>query len=663
MCISRFRGAACGDVISIPRFLPIVLLLAVLSAISPSRAEALSVYVDPGAYSGPWFASTSPSPPGNHTGAQTLDFATGSNFVYVGSYGAIEFFLAGDGTVTVAGGNDAATGGASTLTFQNSSLSVNPSLFTGDWLINGVTGTLNGPQTLVIVPGLRYGIDIGQVGGRMFVTVAADGQVTVENGVSGVGGPGSLVLNTVLVNVDPGLYEGKWELFGGIRAYASGPDLVTLVPGIGPYGIRPGLGLNPSFYASVVPFTVDGVGNVTVTGGAATGGAASLTLKTVPLSVEPGAFAGAWAIDETLIRSPAAGPAVVHLPPDLRYVIHPGNIGTGRFLIDIDPVGEVTVVNGISADGGPNSLTFRTTHVLLDATGFSGPAWNIDQVTPFQSGSASLALVPGVGYLLHDGIGNGYVFQVAEPCAIDPSEIATPVGPIVLGCGLPDADDDGVPDATDNCPAIVNADQMDRDDDGLGDLCDADLDGDGWNNEVDNCPNVANTDQADQDNDGVGNACDTDLDGDGIQDGADNCPSISNTDQADSDGDLVGDVCDADDDNDGIVDSADNCPLAVNIDQADFDADGQGDACDGDADGDLVADEVDACPQSSLGLPIDASGCSGAQRITLDCPRMSFVKHGAYVSCVAHAANEAANAGLISETEKSGFVKDAAKKE
>ncbi len=115
-----------------------------------------------------------------------------------------------------------------------------------------------------------------------------------------------------------------------------------------------------------------------------------------------------------------------------------------------------------------------------------------------------------------------------------------------------DKDGDGVPDETDNCPAIHNPDQADTDGDGVGNVCApaSDKDGDGVPDETDNCPAVANPDQADTDGDGVGDVCETnpppasDEDGDGVPDETDNCPTIPNPDQADTDGDGVGDVCD-----------------------------------------------------------------------------------------------------------------------
>lgn len=93
----------------------------------------------------------------------------------------------------------------------------------------------------------------------------------------------------------------------------------------------------------------------------------------------------------------------------------------------------------------------------------------------------------------------------------------------------PDADGDGINDDTDNCPQIANTDQADRDNDGIGDVCDpqddTDTDGDGIRDDADNCPLTANADQADQDGDGLGDACEDDTDGDGLADASDDCPT------------------------------------------------------------------------------------------------------------------------------------------
>ena len=84
----------------------------------------------------------------------------------------------------------------------------------------------------------------------------------------------------------------------------------------------------------------------------------------------------------------------------------------------------------------------------------------------------------------------------------------------------------------DNCPALPNPDQADRDGDGHGDACDlcpdvqdaqADVDGDGRGDGCDNCREVANPDQADRDGDGQGDACDPcDPTGPEVCDGIDN---------------------------------------------------------------------------------------------------------------------------------------------
>ena len=172
-----------------------------------------------------------------------------------------------------------------------------------------------------------------------------------------------------------------------------------------------------------------------------------------------------------------------------------------------------------------------------------------------------------------------------------------------------DDDADGILDINDNCPLTANADQADFDTDGVGDVCDDDSDNDGVDNANDNCPNIANADQADLDNDGIGDVCDVDDDDDSILDINDNCPLIANADQADLDNDGIGDVCDDDDDDDSILDINDNCPLMANADQTDFDADGVGDICDDDDDNDGVLDANDVCPNTPLGTTVDVTGC------------------------------------------------------
>jgi hypothetical protein len=112
-----------------------------------------------------------------------------------------------------------------------------------------------------------------------------------------------------------------------------------------------------------------------------------------------------------------------------------------------------------------------------------------------------------------------------------------------------------------------------------------DLDGDGLVDKQDNCPEVANEDQLDTDEDDIGDACDPDqmdTDGDEVVNSKDNCPEVANPNQEDTDEDFVGDLCDPDQmdtDGDLVVDAEDNCPLLANADQADTDGDGVGDVC------------------------------------------------------------------------------------
>ena len=152
-----------------------------------------------------------------------------------------------------------------------------------------------------------------------------------------------------------------------------------------------------------------------------------------------------------------------------------------------------------------------------------------------------------------------------------------------IALSLSDGDEDGVTNDLDNCQDVANADQADLDQDGKGDVCDADIDGDGVANEDDDFPKDA-TETQDSDQDGVGDVRDAfdddpnefeDTDGDGVGDNADAFPDDSAETQ-DSDNDGVGDVRDAFDED----------PFEFE----DTDGDGVGDVADPDDDGDGFSD-------------------------------------------------------------------------
>ena len=134
-----------------------------------------------------------------------------------------------------------------------------------------------------------------------------------------------------------------------------------------------------------------------------------------------------------------------------------------------------------------------------------------------------------------------------------------------------------------------------------------------------------------------------------------------NPDQADLDGDDVGDACDPDVDGDGVDNDSDNCRFDVNPDQADSDGDGAGDDCDADLDGDGVIDADDACLPTPVGEVVNAEGCAISQLCPCEQPEGDKWKnHGAYVSCVSHAANDFVDLGLLTESEKGEIVSSAA---
>nr|WP_321413356.1 gliding motility-associated C-terminal domain-containing protein [uncultured Allomuricauda sp.] len=159
-----------------------------------------------------------------------------------------------------------------------------------------------------------------------------------------------------------------------------------------------------------------------------------------------------------------------------------------------------------------------------------------------------------------------------------------------------DSDLDGIPDETDNCALIANADQLDTDSDGQGNVCDNDDDNDDTP-DVDDAFPLDDSENTDTDGDGIGDNADEDDDNDGTPDSEDAFPK-DDSENTDTDGDGIGDNADEDDDNDGTPDSEDAFPKDDSED-TDTDGDGIGDNVDQDDDNDGTPDSEDAFPKDN----------------------------------------------------------------
>jgi hypothetical protein len=152
---------------------------------------------------------------------------------------------------------------------------------------------------------------------------------------------------------------------------------------------------------------------------------------------------------------------------------------------------------------------------VLNDTGVPGesvPGSLADFCTPLTSNNTVYGEADGIAVRTNPDCGDTFIFRSWSR-------------------GLPDADGDGIENSLDTCPYTADtgcdvrvAGSCDADNDGLFDSCDptpsgynSDQDGDAYHNRADNCPTVANgtfppggTDnQLDADNDGIGDACDT----------------------------------------------------------------------------------------------------------------------------------------------------------
>ena len=188
------------------------------------------------------------------------------------------------------------------------------------------------------------------------------------------------------------------------------------------------------------------------------------------------------------------------------------SLGAGATLAGVDA--ELAAVGALSGQvSDPSAVPLAGILVVAhrdDGSGFAQVAFN---QTDAGGAFAFTGLAPGTYRL--QCIDNSGLHR--ETWYVDGADLAAAQDIPLAGGGdvtglnvtLPvlDADGDGIPDLTDNCPNDANPGQEDNEPDGQGDVCDRDDDNDGRDDDADNCPLVANPGQEDSDGDDVGDAC------------------------------------------------------------------------------------------------------------------------------------------------------------
>jgi Ca2+-binding RTX toxin-like protein len=332
-----------------------------------------TIIVDPASYTGSYAVSTAGD---NHFGfgvRSVVVVPNITNYAVDGFANGMTFDVDADGDV-ISTNLVAAQGSGNTLTFNTTSINVDPVNFEGQWHFHAI-GSFTGStiRNFDLVPGL-VNYFIQPRGASFRFNVDAAGNVVSQNPTSGVGIGNTLVFNNATVNIDPGDFTGQFHhSYTPSGSGSQGFQTFVIVPGEHhDLQVRNG--------GSFIRFAVDLAGNVTsTTPDAAMGISNTLSFNNSKLRIDPTTYTGQYQFPHIANEDGFHGIQDFIVIPSLNYFVVDGAGASHTF--------------AIGADGRPNpshlDLTFgaETFTFLLSlvdnqppVAAISGPATGV----PFQ---------------------------------------------------------------------------------------------------------------------------------------------------------------------------------------------------------------------------------------------------------------------------------------
>jgi len=310
-----------------------------------------------------------------------------------------------------------------------SPVTIHVGAYEGRYYINGVGGPYFGDQTVDLAPG-TYTLDTGANINGSALAFDVDGSGTIS-GVTPTGAAmangATVTFNTATIAIDAGNYLGRYFLSSyGTAVELHGSQSVALLPGL-TYTLDNGAEAAMLAEASDFTFSLDAIGRVSTSSPAALadGTSSTLSLVTVPIQINPQAYAGAYFV-ASFYPTSFTGTQTFNVLPGLLYTVDDGaEIGGSAFAIFVDGSGQVSTTSDAGSGAG-SVLTLANLIVHVDATACGGSYSR----GPYKelTGPADVGLIPSLAVVITTAEGSAVIAPALGPVAVPSLSCVTITG-------------------------------------------------------------------------------------------------------------------------------------------------------------------------------------------------------------------------------------------